>query len=387
MTYIIAIGMFQAMIALALLLTNKLKCKADSLLMLLLVCIGTHLAIKFAIFNLVQDDSVRYQMNTFIGFCYGPIVLLYARKIRDEDFVPIRMWYLFIPFLMAMVAYLTVISTLNVSASIGHQILELYNKVTSYALPVFNICFSVLAFNASKRITAALRREARLIYKMALCLSLVSLIGIAFAPFAAGLGAQGNLMIRSACYFLLSWICVFILRYKYHTAAHSQKGVADEQPALPDPVLLPPVAAPEIAETLSPEPAAPESIRKTQLTRAEHQAILTRLESYLARTKAYADTELSLDKLAAAISVNRYGLSETLNHYAGKSFYQYINEWRIRQVTEQIHDLAEKEIPINFLILAYDNGFKAKSSFNAYFKKIMGCTPSGYLKGLIEPAV
>jgi len=32
------------------------------------------------------------------------------------------------------------------------------------------------------------------------------------------------------------------------------------------------------------------------------------------------------------------------------------------------------------LAIAYDCGFKTKASFNQYFKKITGLTPSGYIK-------
>ena len=38
---------------------------------------------------------------------------------------------------------------------------------------------------------------------------------------------------------------------------------------------------------------------------------------------------------------------------------------------------------INFLSFAYEAGFKSKSSFNRYFKDIIGKTPSEYYKNLI----
>jgi AraC-like DNA-binding protein len=39
---------------------------------------------------------------------------------------------------------------------------------------------------------------------------------------------------------------------------------------------------------------------------------------------------------------------------------------------------------INFLSFAYESGFKSKSSFNRYFKEIIGKTPSEYYKSLIK---
>ena len=46
MQYIIAIGIFQALIVVALLLKNRLRSGGDELLILLVACIASHLAIK-----------------------------------------------------------------------------------------------------------------------------------------------------------------------------------------------------------------------------------------------------------------------------------------------------------------------------------------------------
>ena len=49
MQYIISIGIFQALVAAGLLWKNKLRSSADDLLILLVVCIATHMAIKLVI--------------------------------------------------------------------------------------------------------------------------------------------------------------------------------------------------------------------------------------------------------------------------------------------------------------------------------------------------
>ena len=142
----------------------------------------------------------------------------------------------------------------------------------------------------------------------------------------------------------------------------------------------PPVKVATIEDT----PVATEIVmpRKTLLTTTEHQQILTTLEAHLHKTKIFTDAELSLDKLAQGAGISKYHISEALNSYACKSFYQYINEWRIQRATEQIRFMNEKALPVNVLTLAYDCGFKAKSSFNQYFKKITGLTPTEYIKSL-----
>jgi len=122
--------------------------------------------------------------------------------------------------------------------------------------------------------------------------------------------------------------------------------------------------------------------RKSPLTAQKQQEIWESLENHLRDRKLFADSELNLDKLAQATGINKYHISETLNTYAKKTFYQYINEYRIQYAITQMQILHRKEIPVNVLSLAYDAGFRAKSSFNRYFKDITGFTPTEHLKSL-----
>lgn len=73
-----------------------------------------------------------------------------------------------------------------------------------------------------------------------------------------------------------------------------------------------------------------------------------------------------------------------LNGYKRKPFYRYINEYRIEYFKNMIEKAIEKNENINFLSFAYEAGFKSKSSFNRYFKEIIGKTPSEYYKNLIN---
>jgi AraC-like DNA-binding protein len=122
--------------------------------------------------------------------------------------------------------------------------------------------------------------------------------------------------------------------------------------------------------------------KKIQLSETAHKKILQQLDQHLASTRLYLDPDLGLDKLSAAIGESKYHVSEALNMYAGKSFYQYINEYRISRAMEIMTSIHQKNLPVNILMIAFECGFKAKSSFNTYFKKITGETPSAYLSKL-----
>ncbi|NLR78394.1 helix-turn-helix domain-containing protein [Chitinophaga eiseniae] len=366
MIYVIAIGAFQALTGVALLSSSKLRSKADYLLILLLCCIATHLAIKFCIYSFVNDPEVRTQMNTFIGFCYGPLLYLYACQRQNTAFIPASRWYVFLPFIFGAIGYLTVMCVLLWSAEAGHAVLYYYNESTTWAMMLLGFLFPGLSLRIAKRLPD-MPQEKKLINYISYLLGTISIISIGFktAQSLHLLHGPYNIVCRDIVYSLLVLICLMIIRYKY-------VGIMGSPPAKAD---TPPIT------TEIPPP------RKMQLSTEDQKQVLQLLDAHLHKTKIYTDTELNLDKLAQGTGISKYHISETLNSYAGKSFYQYVNEWRIRRAMEQIRFMNEKALPVNVLTLAYDCGFKAKSSFNQYFKKITGLTPTEYIKSLVEPGV
>jgi len=360
MIYVIAIGAFQALTGILLLWKNRSRSKADTLLILLLLCIATHLAIKFYIFNFIQDGHVRAQMNTFIGCCYGPLLYLYALKNKDQSFIPASRWYVFLPFIAGAVGYLTVICVLTFSAAAGYSALELYNRTSTWLFISNNIIFALLAMHTAKSLEGM--PEQLLIKRVGYAMLLLGAVSTLFSVIGIPFGHNHDLICRGVIYSILVGICIIIIGHKY---------VGLMAPALPAPVIQ--ELAEQAVETIA-------IARKTQLSTAEQEKIWEQLETCLQNRKIFTDPDLSLEKLAHTLSVSKHHLSETLNSYAGKSFYQYVNEWRIRYVLDQMKLLHGKGLPVNILTLAYNCGFKAKSSFNQYFKKITGVTPTEYYK-------
>lgn len=380
MQYIIAIGIFQALVAIVLLWQNKLRSNADSLLILLVACIGTHLAIKFVIYSFVQDVHVRYQMNTFIALCYGPLLYLYALKVRDPAFIPASKWYVFLPFIIGAIAYFTVAGVLFFNSKPEYSLLDWYNSISFWILVPSDIFFAVAALFLSHRYLEKVHRERQLVARIACSFLVLSGLSIAFYFAGNIFGANGHIYFRSVIYALLAGLIVMIIRYKYVATESNVLIPATNNPAaIPEmPVLIATQPGNEALPAIEPEPA----VRKNTLAAEEQMMIWQQLEQYLGQSRIFADSELSLDKLATATGISKYHISETLNSYAHKTFYQYINEYRIGFAVTRMQQLNEKSVPVNILSLAYDAGFKAKSSFNRYFKDITGVTPTEYLKSL-----
>ncbi|MGC4034866.1 MAG: helix-turn-helix domain-containing protein [Chitinophagaceae bacterium] len=106
--------------------------------------------------------------------------------------------------------------------------------------------------------------------------------------------------------------------------------------------------------------------------------IICALAKKMATEKIYLDPDLSIDHLASAISCSRHHLSQVLNEKLNKSFYDYINQYRVEEAIHLLTDPARSTYKI--ASIAFDAGFNSLSTFNDVFKRITGLTPSQYRK-------
>ncbi len=103
-----------------------------------------------------------------------------------------------------------------------------------------------------------------------------------------------------------------------------------------------------------------------------------RLTRYMAEEKPFTEPEISLDDLAGRLSLSPNQLSQVINEQLGRNFWDFVNEYRIREVEAQFRRGVHQKQTL--LAIALDAGFNSKASFNRAFKKFTGQTPSEYLK-------
>jgi AraC-like DNA-binding protein len=108
----------------------------------------------------------------------------------------------------------------------------------------------------------------------------------------------------------------------------------------------------------------------------EVSALLAQLDDAMHRRRLFADSTLTLQKLADALSVPAYRLSKVLNERVGQSFFDVVNRYRIAEAQQQI--IADSNRLYTIAAIAESVGFNAKSAFNAAFKKYTGVTPSEF---------
>lgn len=104
-----------------------------------------------------------------------------------------------------------------------------------------------------------------------------------------------------------------------------------------------------------------------------HKEALGALLSVLQKEKAYLNDGLTLSELAASMKIKPAELTELIKASAYDNFYDLINSHRIEEVKAQLLRTDEQVIQ-----LAYQSGFKSKSTFNKIFKEKTGLTPKAY---------
>jgi AraC-like DNA-binding protein len=94
--------------------------------------------------------------------------------------------------------------------------------------------------------------------------------------------------------------------------------------------------------------------------------------------KLYRDAELNLTRFAHHLNISPKIISTVLNQKFGKSFNEYINEYRVEEVKGRLVKGESKNYTI--VSLAYECGFNSQPTFQRAFKSIVGLTPKEFIK-------
>ena len=106
--------------------------------------------------------------------------------------------------------------------------------------------------------------------------------------------------------------------------------------------------------------------------------LYSKLLAYMDTFKPHLEPDLTIYKLAVDLAVPRHHLSQVINEKAQKTFFDFINAYRVEEVKKRLGDAGMANR--NILGMALDSGFNSKATFNAAFKKFTGMTPSAYQK-------
>ncbi len=109
----------------------------------------------------------------------------------------------------------------------------------------------------------------------------------------------------------------------------------------------------------------------------KHEQIAKKIESVLKEQKLYRNPEFKLLNLAEQIGEQSYLTSQVLNQHFNKSFFDIVNELRVRDAEERLKTFDSKKDKIE--AIAYEVGFNSRAAFYRSFKKITGKNPTNFV--------
>lgn len=102
--------------------------------------------------------------------------------------------------------------------------------------------------------------------------------------------------------------------------------------------------------------------------------LMNTVDTAMQQDQLYRDPSLSLPQLAEKLGLPVNYLSQAINQQKGQNFFDYINSYRVEEVTRLMQESPAR----NMLDLALSAGFNSKSPFYAAFRRHTGMTPGQF---------
>ena len=371
---------FQTAVAVFLLNGVRRDDDIDKQLRAMLIILLLHLSTKFFLLAVLKDVFLYTVIPTGFGLAYGPLLLVIARSVLGRPLGPRAVVWQFLPFLLFSLVYVVLVIA-GVSGSIGRPVIAGYASwygglviVSLLSYPIY-----VKTLVRKNRLNEA-REKMRLTDQMANVLLVGISTGIVLTLFHFSAVKIPGFDLRLLPYICFSAIPVLILRYRLRE--RTEKRAAPElalAAAAPGVAVL--QTKPAAAEVGTVSIAADRRYERSGMDASMMNDYEAALAAFMQKSRIYLDPDLSLEVLASRMKMSRHHLTQLLNERLEKNFYSFINEYRIGEAIDRLNDPSSH---VNILSLAFDCGFNSKSSFNNYFKKITGTTPTAYRKQQLE---
>lgn len=368
------IGIFLSFFFVTLLLSKKQKSIPDKILAIWMCFIGIHL-LSYYLYSLGWWEKYPHLIGATHPFplIHGVMLYLYTlyslpfyHKFRTKD-----LWH-FLPFVLM---YIYMIPTFLFAYSVEQKVrsdelgvdsgFQAFFIVSAIVFIISGVVYPILSYKLTQRYRKTIhqyfaysqRINLKWLQFFILSIFIVYISSAIFGTLHYAMRIPFNFNIDYIAFFLFISFLIFLGYFGIR-----QEGVFSN-----------PFSLDEI------------SISKTKkeylnsgLKEDEAKVLLQKLKQYMKTEKPYLEPKLSLGNLALQLNVSANYLSQTINQYEGKNFYDFINEYRVEEFVERA--MLPENQKFNILSLAYDAGFNSKSSFNQIFKKHKGKTPSEFIR-------
>ncbi|MDW3645613.1 MAG: helix-turn-helix domain-containing protein [Bacteroidia bacterium] len=305
-----------------------------------------------------------------LGFALGPLLYLYIRSLYSEEFGLRKFWIHLLP----LVFYLIFISfprwldiwMPDISPNYVQLIDKLEPLLQLQAFYLIAYCLASLILLKSYR--KLLEQNFSQLHEKELLWVRYLLIGLILTLIINLLVALYTYTQRPISFnpnFFTDTSLILLIFYLGY------KGITQSRILLPAYVFEVKEDQKEVSSGINPH-------HLSNASEEEIEDLKSSLEKALKEDKLFLKEDLSLGELAGHLGTTDKKLSALLNQVLELNFFELINEHRVEEVKQKMQSPEYSHYTL--LAIAYESGFKSKSSFNRIFKKNTGRSPSAYKK-------
>ncbi len=367
-----AIGIFVSFFLALLIFTKSGRNLADTILGIWVGVVGLHLFTYYSfITGLIYTHPLLIGLNLPFPFLHGPLLYLYTLALTNPQELKPRSWL--VNFLLPAGVLVSAIPFLLLPAEQKIYVYQHEGEGYETFMLVFGALLSASGLLYIYFTNRLLVRHRKRILDEFSDQEKINLDWLRFLFYGMGLIwvfvilNLGDNWIFTLAVFFVVLIGYFGIR---------QVGIFANQPHLTNEG----DSIPEAIPSLENEEKNTEK-RKYAKSGLNDDAAMTlheRLTSLMDQQRLYREPELTLVQLATHLDIHPNYLSQVINDREGVNFYDYVNGLRIEEFKKEIAKAENRKFTL--LAIAYDCGFNSKSSFNRFFKKSEGKSPTAYLK-------
>ena len=385
------IGIIVTFFLAIILLSKKGKSEADWILFSWLMVMGVHL-VEYYLFSTEKNLAFPYLLGLEapLPLLHGPLLYLYTEALTNQ-IKPRKYRVLhFLPFLFSYLLFLKFVMLpaeqkiwVYQNQGKGYETLMGFMSVIIILSGIVYVALSLRLLQKHKRnITEQFSYEEKI--NLAWLRYLIFGIGVIWILVILGSDPTiySAVVVFVVClgYFGINQVGIFTQKGPMNFSEVSQKEVVEKvhevvaqhvEPSSED-------NSPPTESELLVSDFRKSKYSKSSLSPEAAKEIHSVLTEAMVNNKLYTNPELTLAELAQALNVHPNNLSQVINTFEGKTFFDYINQKRIEEF-KRIVSLPENQ-KFTLLGLAHDCGFNSKTSFNRNFKNATGLSPSEYLK-------
>ncbi|MEL7532740.1 MAG: helix-turn-helix domain-containing protein [Bacteroidota bacterium] len=131
-------------------------------------------------------------------------------------------------------------------------------------------------------------------------------------------------------------------------------------------------------QIIPPDDLSPSVEAKTKQLSKRTEKYHAALLGLMAEEKLFLKSDLQLRDLCEKLDISASYLSQIINEKEGKSFFDFVNHYRVETVKQRLISPDFKHYSI--MGIALECGFNTKSTFYSVFKQFAGMTPAAYQK-------